>query len=159
MRLYSYLFLLKSSLFNAKIVSLTYSQDHKYKIFNNCPTECYQYCIFMAPRTATSLAGWISVPIHAPDCACRSLALALCISFLQIKEFIERKPVSLKFRRACAVLSTRWPPSLSSHLAPFPLGPFPPRPSPPSGNCRKAVGNVRKAVGDFRKAVGPEVTS
>ena len=84
---------IKIHLLNTKLVSLTYSQDHKYKIFKDCPTECYQYCIFMAQRTQTSLTTWISVPIHAPNCACRSFALALCIWFLLIKEFIERKPM------------------------------------------------------------------
>ena len=63
-----------------KLVSLTYSQDRKFKVFKDCPTECYNYYIFLAPRSHTSLATWISVgEIHAHDCACRSLALSLCI--------------------------------------------------------------------------------
>ena len=82
-----------------------------------------------------------------------SVDLFLChyvIDYYLIKEFIERKPVSLKFLRVCAVICTRWPPSSSSHLAPFPLGPFPPRSSPPLGNFRKAIGSCRHCTESCR---------
>ena len=67
---------IKIHLLNTKLASLTYSIDHKVKIFKDCPTECYRYCVFVCQWLHTSLTTWVSVPIHAPDCACRSLALA-----------------------------------------------------------------------------------
>ena len=67
---------IKIHLLNTKLVSLTHSIDHKVKIFKDCPTECYRYCVFVCQWHQTSLRTWVSVPIHAPDCVCRSLALA-----------------------------------------------------------------------------------
>ena len=102
---------IKTSLLNKKIVSLTYSQDHKYKMSKDCPTECYMYCIFMAPHNPTSLAGWVGVQIHAPDCACRSFALALCIWFW-LKTLLNEN--------LCVVFTRPIPRSVPSHLAPVP---------------------------------------
>ena len=139
---------IKIHLLNEKLVSLTYSQDRKFKIFPNCPTECYQYCVFVSQRAQTSLATWVSVPIHAPDCVCRSLALALCNWFLLIKIFIERNLcVVFMFRRACALLHPRCPASSRSHLAPVPRREI-------SGKLSEAVGSVRKLSEVFGKLSG-----